>query len=61
MENNDLVRVFSMNHNTSRTIRHRQCVGTMQEYFDEEGYVCFSKEEFEKWKPRKAGRKPKFN
>jgi hypothetical protein len=43
-----------------RKIRFRQTKGTMKQFIDEEGYLCYDEEEYRNWKPRKAGRKIKL-
>ena len=41
-------------------IAERQRRGRMSYFVDNEGYVCYDDEELKNWKPRKAGRKPKY-
>lgn len=43
-----------------RKIRFRQTKGTMKQFIDEEGYLCYDEEEYLNWKPKKAGRKIKL-
>lgn len=61
MQPNDLVRVFAGDRILANKIRDRQIKGTMNEYTDEQGYLCYSQQEFDNWKPKKVGRKIKFN
>lgn len=53
-----LVRLRDLYTVDAQKIRSRQKKQTMSEYFDEEGYLCFSQEEYDAWKPKKVGRKP---
>ena len=55
----ELKRVFAEDRTTARKIRSRQIKGTMKVYFDEQGYICYSKEELDNWQEKKRGRKPK--
>ena len=43
-----------------RRIAERQRKGTMSYLVDKDGYICYDTEELKRWKPKKAGRKPKF-
>lgn len=52
-------RLISLKHSEASKIRSRQLNGTMKEYFDDEKYLCFDEEEYNMWKPKKNGRKPK--
>lgn len=54
-----LKRLISLSRKDANKIRDRQLKGTMNEYFDDELYLCYDDEELENWKPRKNGRKPK--
>lgn len=54
----DLKRLTDLHTCDANKIRARQKSGTMKEYFDEQGYLCFSEEELKNWQPRKIGRKP---
>lgn len=54
----DLVRLNDLSHNERRKISARQKVGLMNVYM-KDGYMCYSKKEFDNYVPRKAGRKPK--
>ena len=55
----ELIRLSTLEHNEARKIRSRQKKGTMREYVDNENYLCFLKEEYDAWKPKKTGRKSK--
>ena len=56
-----LVRLISLSKKDAAKIRDRQMIGTMNEYYDDEKYLCFDDQELKAWKPRKVGRKPKEN
>lgn len=49
-------RLCDCKHSFSQKIRARQKSGTMTEYYDDEGYVCFDEDELEIYKPKKKGR-----
>ena len=57
MKTNDLQRLKNLHISDANKIRARQKSGTMGEYFDEEGYLCFSISEYNSWQPKKTGRK----
>lgn len=50
-------RLISLSHNEACKIRARQISGTMNEYYDDEQYLCYSEEELENYKPKKRGRR----
>ena len=52
-------KVFSMPHSEAVKIRSRQQKGTMKEIFDDDCCICFDVDEYNNWKPKKAGRKTK--
>lgn len=54
-----LIRFTDVDVNTAGKIKHRQKAGTMTEFIDDDGYLCFSKSEYENWSARKRGRKLK--
>lgn len=56
-----LVRLCNLSRSDANKIRERQKKGTMKEYFDKENYLCFDQQEYDKWKPKKVGRKAKTN
>lgn len=49
-------RLISLTHSEACKIRARQLVGTMTEFYDSENYLCYSEEEYKKYKPKKRGR-----
>lgn len=51
-------RLINLDRIEASKIRARQKSGSMKEYYDNEGYLCYSKEELENWEKRKVGRKP---
>lgn len=53
-----LKRLTSCSTTDYRAIRARQRRGTLSEYYDEQGYVCYDENELKDWKPAKRGRKP---
>lgn len=55
----DLKRVISLPHSEAMKIYARINNGTMKEYFDDEEYLCYDKEELKNWKSKKVGRKPR--
>lgn len=52
-------RVFELDKTEARKIRARQRCGTMEEYYDDDCYICYDTKEYENWRPSKVGRKPK--
>lgn len=52
-------RMIDLSPSEAAKIRKRQVNGTMNEYYDDDNYLCFSEEEYANWKPRKCGRKVK--
>ena len=54
-----LKRVVEVSRTVAAKIRSRQNNGTMTLYFDNDGYTCFDTEEYDNWKSKKVGRKPK--
>ena len=53
-------RVFSLPPSEARKIRARQLRGSMSIVHDKESYLCYYVDEYENWKPKKRGRKPKI-
>lgn len=53
-----LKRLNDLPRSQANKIRARQKAGAMNEYFDKEGYLCYSVAEHENYKKGKAGRKP---
>lgn len=51
-------RLINLTKTDAVKIRARQKAGSMSELYDEDGYLCYSKEELEKWESKKKGRKP---
>ena len=49
-------RVIELTHSEACKIRARQRAGTMNEYFDDEKYLCYETDELDTYKPRKTGR-----
>lgn len=52
-------RLRDLPHYEAEKIRRRQLAGTMMALTDEDGYKCYDEREYESWKPRTAGRKPR--
>jgi len=56
----DLERVSILGHNKAVPIYRAMSKGYIKKYIDEYGYLCYDKEELDKLKPKKRGRKPKI-
>lgn len=55
-----LKRIAELSRTEASRIRARQNQKTMSVYFDDENYMCFDLDEYNNWKSKKVGRKPKF-
>lgn len=55
----ELLKLIDLSHNEYRKIRNRQLRGNMKIYYDNLGYICYDRYEYENYKPQKKGRKPK--
>lgn len=53
-------RICELNKTEASKIRARQKNGTMEEYYDDDCYICYDVDEYKNWKPRKNGRKVKM-
>lgn len=54
-----LKRLISLSHTEATRIRNRQIVGTMTEFYDDDGYLCYDEDDLNGYKPRKRGRRPR--
>lgn len=54
----DIKRLIDLPRNEANKIRARQKAGSMNEYYDDENYLCYSVQELENFQKAKAGRKP---
>lgn len=54
----DIKRLIDLPRNEANKIRARQKAGSMNEYYDDKNYLCYSVQELENYKKGKAGRKP---
>lgn len=48
------------NNNLAQIITMRQKLGSMSKFIDKDGYVCYDETELAEWKPKKVGRKSKY-
>ena len=51
-----IIRLNWVSKNEREKIRKRQLAGTMTEYYDQQGFLCYDENELLTYKPRKKGR-----